>query len=305
MILMNDYPVLPPRDNLGHKGIFGKVCVIGGSWGHYPMIGAPALAGRAALRSGCGLCTLAVPAPIVPAVLTLLPGATAVALPVNAQQDLSAASCLQTLEPILAYTDTLLLGPGFGRGSAQQDIFWSLLDSFSKPLILDADALHLLAQRPAFARTLKAPLLLTPHPGEFQVLAQALDLTLDAVDEQKRDQAALTLAERLECVVILKGPYTRVSDGKQLWKSPHTEAALAIGGSGDVLSGICAGFAAQFTSSASTQCLDLFQVACLAVQIHALAAMAWSSRHGHAGLFPEELADGIPLIMAQLRGELI
>ena len=303
MILMNDCPVLPPRDSLGHKGVFGKVCVIGGSWGHYPMIGAPALAGRAALRSGCGLCTVAVPAPIVSAVLTLLPGATAVALPLDTEQDLSASGCLQTLEPVLAHTDTLLIGPGFGRASAQQDILWGLLDSFSKPLILDADALHLLAQRPAFTRA--APLLLTPHPGEFQVLAQALNLHLNAVDEQTRDQAALTLAERLECVVILKGPYTRVSDGRRLWRSPHAEAALAIGGSGDVLSGICAAFAAQFTHKACAPYLDLFQVACLAVQIHALAAMAWSSRHGHAGLFPEELADGIPLIIAQLRGELI
>lgn len=307
MIQINNCPDLPPRDALGHKATFGKVCVVGGVWGDYPMIGAPALAARAALRSGCGLCVVAVPAPMLPTVLVMVPSVTGVALPIDAQQHLVAAKCLHILDPVLATTDALVVGPGLGCGTAQQEIVFRLVHIFTKPLIFDADALRLLAQIPDFAHTLKAlkaPLILTPHPGEFDALAQALDLHLDAVSESTRDDAALTLAAQLGCVVVLKGPYTRVSDGVRIWKSPHAEAALAVGGSGDVLSGITGAFAAQFASKAAASPLDLFQVACLAVQVHALAAIAWSRSHGHAGLLPEDLANAIPATMAQLRGEL-
>ena len=120
MIQINNCPDLPPRDALGHKATFGKVCVVGGVWGDYPMIGAPALAARAALRSGCGLCVVAVPAPMLPTVLVMVPSATGVALPIDAQQQLLAARCLQILDPVLANTDALVVGPGLGCGTAQQ-----------------------------------------------------------------------------------------------------------------------------------------------------------------------------------------
>lgn len=300
---INNSPTLPPRDSLGFKGTFGKVCVVGGSCGDHPMIGAPALAARAALRSGCGLCTVAVPAPILSAVLSIIPAATGVALPVDAQHKLFSAGCAQVIDQALASSDALVVGPGFGNDDAQQQIVIRLLNTFTKPLILDADALRALARTPDFARDLKAPTIVTPHPGEFAALARALELELDPVNESTRDAAATTLAARLGCIVVLKGAYTRVSDGLQVWRSEFAEAALAIGGSGDVLAGITGSFAAQFARTYSANALSLFQVACLAVQVHSLTAVAWSRTHGHAGLLPEELADGIPAIVAQLRGE--
>ena len=268
------------------------------------MIGAPALAARAALRSGCGLCTVAVPAPILPAVLSIIPAATGVALPIDSNQHLFAAGCAQVIDEALANADALVVGPGFGRDQPQQQIVIRLANAFTKPLILDADALRALAHTPDFARDLKAPIIMTPHPGEFSALAEALELDLDPVTESTREVAALTLAARLGCIVVLKGAHTQVSDGVRVWRSDFAEAALAIGGSGDVLSGITGSFAAQFARKNSVNALDLFQVACLAVQVHALTAVAWSRAHGHAGLLPEELADGIPAIMASLRGEL-
>ncbi|MCE9618523.1 MAG: NAD(P)H-hydrate dehydratase [Planctomycetes bacterium] len=297
-------PELPARDPLGHKATFGRVCVVGGSCGERPMIGAPALAARAALRSGCGLCAVAVPAPILQAVLAVVPAATGVALPVDAQGQLFAAGCAEAIDQAIANIDALVVGPGFGHGLPQQQIVIRLASSFGKPLVLDADALRALAQLPDFARDLKAPIILTPHPGEFDALAHALHLDLNAVSEETRDAAALAMAGRLGCIVILKGAHTRVSDGVRVWRSPHAEAALAIGGSGDVLSGVTGAFAAQFANKKTTPALDLFQVACLAVHVHALTAEAWSKTHGHAGLLPEELADGIPAVMANLRGEL-
>jgi NAD(P)H-hydrate epimerase len=296
-------PALPPRDPLGHKATFGRVGVVGGACGTQPMIGAPALAARAALRAGCGLCTVAVPAPILPAVLAIVPGATGLALPVDATQALFAAGCAEALDPVLAAADAMVVGPGFGRGEPQRQIVLRLAGACERPLVLDADALRLLAETTDFARDLKAPIVITPHPGEFDALARALDLHLDAISEATRDAAAATLAARLGCVVVLKGAYTRVSDGARVWRSPHAEAALAIGGSGDVLSGVIGSFAAQFAGRRGAARLDLFQVACLGVHVHALTAEGWARSHGHAGLLPEELADSVPDAMAALRGE--
>ena len=301
---IDDCPSIPARDPLGFKGTFGKVCVVGGSCGDHPMIGAPALAARAALRGGCGLCAVAVPAPILSAVLGIVPAATGVALPLDTEQKLFAAGCAQVIDEALVNADALVIGPGFGHDEAQRQIVIRLASIFVKPIIVDADALRALALTPDFARDLKAPIIMTPHPGEFTALANALELELDPVNESTRDIAAITLAARLGCIVVLKGAHTRVSDGLRVWKSPHVEAALAIGGSGDVLSGIMGSFVAQFASKKSAAPLDLFQVACLAVHVHALTATRWSLTHGHAGLLPEELADEIPATLAQLRGEL-
>ena len=136
------------------------------------MIGAPALAARAALRSGCGLCTVAVPAPILPAVLSIIPAAIGVALPMDANQHLFAAGCAQVIDEALVNADALVVGPGFGRDQPQQQIVIRLANAFTKPLILDADALRALAHTPDFARDLNAPIIMTPHPGEFAALAE-------------------------------------------------------------------------------------------------------------------------------------
>ena len=279
--------------------------MIGGSCGDYPMIGAPALAARAALRSGCGVCTVAVPAPILSAVLSIVPAATGVSLPVDSHQHVFAAGCAHVIDEALFNTDALVVGPGFGRDQAQQQIVIRLASVFTKPLVLDADALRALSNTLDFARDLQAPIIMTPHVGEFTALAHALELELDPETESTREVAVTTLAARLGCIVVLKGAHTQVSDGVRVWRSEFAEAALAIGGSGDVLSGITGSFAAQFAQKNSANALDLFQVACLAVQVHALTAVAWARAHGHAGLLPEELADGIPAIMARMRGEVV
>ncbi|NBX25685.1 MAG: NAD(P)H-hydrate dehydratase, partial [Planctomycetes bacterium] len=85
---MSDRPTLPPRDPQGHKGTFGSVLVVGGHAANPVMLGGPALSARAALRSGCGLCTLAMPAPLLASALAVAPSATGCALPVDAAGEL-------------------------------------------------------------------------------------------------------------------------------------------------------------------------------------------------------------------------
>jgi NAD(P)H-hydrate epimerase len=169
------------------------------------------------------------------------------------------------------------------------------------PLVIDADALNALAETPDFASDFRAPIVITPHPGEFDRLARALSLELDPVDPARREQAAGTMAARLGCVVVLKGSRTVVSDGVRAWICEAIEPALATGGSGDALSGLIGGLAAQFVRRDARHPMALLETACLAVQLHADSAARWARAHGHAGMLAQEIADGIPDAMAALR----
>ncbi len=299
---MTDQPTLPPRQASGHKGTFGSVLVIGGHAGNPVMLGGPALAARAALRSGCGLCTLAMPAPLLAGALTVAPSATGCALPVDGCGELVPSQVAQALDPVLARAQAVVLGPGLGQGFAVQQVVLRLVSMVDVPVVVDADALNALAASPDFAADLRAPCVLTPHPGEFNRLAAALHLELDPVDPASRSGAAATLAARLGCVVALKGAGTVVSDGVRAWTCPVVEPALATGGSGDALSGVIGGLAAQFTRRDIAAPLPLMEVTRLAVHLHGMSALAWSARHGHAGMLAHEIADGIPDAMASMRG---
>lgn len=294
-------PRLPRREPEGHKGTFGSVLVVGGHAANPVMLGGPALAARAALRSGCGLCTLAMPEPLLAQALGVASSATGCALPVDPQGHLLASAAAEALDPVIARARSVVVGPGLGGGFAVQQLVLRLAATVEVPLVIDADALNALAATPDFAADLRAPIVLTPHPGEFTRLADALAMELDPVDPSRREHAAGALAARLGCVVVLKGSRTVVSDGVRAWICGAVEPALATGGSGDALSGVLAGLAAQFARVDARQPLALFETACLAVQLHADSAARWAARHGHAGMLAEEIADGIPDAMAALR----
>lgn len=299
---MSELPALPPRDPQGHKGTFGSVLVVGGHAANPVMLGGPALAARAALRSGCGLCTLAMPAPLLASALAVAPSATGCALPVDDRGELRAAEAAAAIDPALSRAAAVVVGPGLGPGFPVQQVVLRLAALVQVPLVLDADALNALAATTEFHRDLRAPAVLTPHPGEFARLAAALGLQADPVEPGARVAAANALAARLGCVVALKGACTVVSDGHRHWTCGVQEPALATGGSGDALSGVVAGLAAQFVRPGVPRAMDLFGATCLAVQLHADVAVRWASRHGHAGMLAQEIADGIPDAMAAMRG---
>jgi len=294
-------PRLPPREAEGHKGTFGSVLVIGGHAANPVMLGGPALAARAALRAGCGLCTLAMPEPLLAPALAVASSATGCALPVDAEGHLRPSAAAEVLDPLLARASAVVVGPGLGSGFAVQQLVVRLVATVDVPMVVDADALNALAATPDFAADLRAPIVITPHPGEFARLAEALGLDADPIAPTKREQAAGALAARLGCVVVLKGSNTVVSDGVRAWICGAVEPALATGGSGDALSGVLGGLAAQFVRADARRALPLFETACLAVQLHADSAARWAAKHGHAGMLAEEIADGIPDAMAALR----
>lgn len=306
-------PQLPARPTDGHKGVFGTVCVVGGQ-AVLPriMIGGPAFTATAALRSGAGLAVLAVPRPILPAALTIAPSATGLALPIDEHRRIRPSEAAELFDERMSEFDCMAIGPGLGADEPQQRLVVRLIAQDDAPVVVDADALNALAQLPGFQQDFHARAVLTPHPGEFMRLASSLGIQGDPSDPDDRPAAAASLAQRLGCVVVLKGAATIVSDGIETWKNPTGNVALATAGTGDVLTGIIAGFIAQFgrahMGSGTKQVtpeqqggLGLYDCARLGVYLHGLAADRWARRHGEAGLLASDLLNELPDALAALR----
>ncbi|MCA9288103.1 MAG: NAD(P)H-hydrate dehydratase, partial [Phycisphaerales bacterium] len=237
---MADFPAhLPARQPSGHKGTFGTVLVIGGcSAGTRRMIGAPALAALAALRAGAGLARLLVPAPILDAAIAVAPSATGHALAVDADGAIVPHLAAEAFDTHSSNANCLVVGPGLGDGPGPTALALRAVQHADVPVVVDADALNCLAALPDLTPDVRAAAILTPHPGEYRRLADALRIAHDPTDDNSRVPAAEALAQRLGVIVALKGARTVVSDGQQLWSHEGDNPALATGGSGDVLAGI-------------------------------------------------------------------
>ena len=297
-------PSLPPRPSDGHKGTFGTVCVVGGQANApHVMIGGPAFAATAALRAGAGLAVLAVPEPLVAAAITIAPSATGLALPTDPDGNLLPSQVAELLDTHLPKYDCVAVGPGLGDGPAQQQIVTRLVGREQPAMVIDADALNALARVAQFQRDFRVPAVLTPHPGEYARLAQALGIDRDLVrpvDAAARSRAAESLAQRIGCVVVLKGAGTVVSDGLNTWTNTTGNPALATAGTGDVLTGVIAGLIAQYASGPDGQ-LSLYDCARLGVHAHGLAADRWRDDHADASLLAEDLLRELPDAVATLR----
>lgn len=302
---------LPARQSSGHKGTFGSVVIIGGSVGVSSpttlptMLGAPTLAGRAALRSGAGLCKLVIPESLVPTALSMLPSATAFGIITEPDGSIIPHSAATTIDAALAGASAAVLGPGLGRTRGVESVVLRVLQQDQIPVVIDADALNAMASIPELFRDFRAPAILTPHPGEFARLAAALKITLDPVSRATRPDAAAALAQRLGCIVVLKGEGTVVSNGVRTWRCTRGHPCLATAGTGDVLAGLLGGLIAQHDNPARhlaaakiasppAPALDLYELARIAVELHARAGERWAAAHGPAGLLAHELADLIP-----------
>ena len=291
-------PSLPPRPLDGHKGTFGTVCVVGGQANApHVMIGGPAFTATAALRAGAGLAVLAVPAPLMTAALTIAPSATGLALPTDADGILQPSLVAALLDTHLPEYDCLAVGPGLGDGSAQQQIVTRLVGREQPAMVIDADALNCLAGVAEIQRDFRVPAVLTPHPGEYARLAKALGIEFDVTE---RSRAAESLAQRIGCVVVLKGAGTVVSDGLNTWTNTTGNPALATAGTGDVLTGVIAGLVAQFAAGPDGP-LSLYDCARLGVYAHGLAADRWRDAHADTSLLAEDLLRELPDAVASLR----
>src|SRR5687767_3609825 len=186
-------PALPPRPLEGHKGTFGRVLVVGGNDG---MIGAPVLAGTAALRMGAGLVQIAVPRSILAACLSITPELIGIGLGKAAGKD----QLLDAAEK----ADAIVIGPGLGRTPEAMGRVQRLV-RLAKPMVIDADALNLLSDLTRWPTYFKASAVLTPHPGEMARLAKLFGRTEVPADETGRTEVAAVAAEVFGQVMLLKG----------------------------------------------------------------------------------------------------
>ncbi len=314
-------PQLPQRDPAGHKGVFGTVAVVGGcASGGRRMVGAPALVALGALRGGVGLARLVTPRPVLNAALVIAPSATGVALPVDADGAIVAHEAAAVLDCVLADADCLVIGPGLGTDEGARVLALRSVQQDTVPVVVDADAINNLSQVPELWRDFRAPAVLTPHPGEYRRMAGPLRISADPTIPTGRIAGAEQMAQRLGCIVVLKGAGTVVSNGHRSWVCERGHACLATAGTGDVLAGLIGAIIAQFvprpdpTVSALPEALrarvpvdprrplSLFDAACLGVQAHALAGERWAdARRADTGLLASELADLLPETLSSLR----
>ena len=273
---INIPPPLPERPLIGHKGSFGRVLVVGGSEN---MIGAPVLAGTAALRMGAGLVQVATPRAILPFALSVTPELIGLALGGKSHRELLAAA---------ESADAVVVGPGMGQLPDAKARLMRLVALAGKPVVIDADALNLLAKQKRWptSSAFKARAVLTPHPGEMTRLNRLLGRDQTPADEHGRIDNAVAAAEAFGQVVVLKGERTVVSDGGRVYVNHTGNSSLSKAGSGDVLSGILGTLLAQR--------MDPFDAACAAVRLHGLAGEVAGERLGLRSVLAREVIDAIP-----------
>ncbi|HXZ99134.1 MAG TPA: NAD(P)H-hydrate dehydratase [Candidatus Binatia bacterium] len=294
-ILRPPAPILPPPAQLhlparppeAHKGSFGTVVVIAGAVG---TAGAAVLAARGAGRAGAGLVRVCVPAGLYPVVAAQCLEVMVHPLGRPDAVHLDAAGVADLLERHLPVADALVLGPGLGRAPATEAALLDLLPRLRVPAVVDADALNIAAAHRFDWRLCPAPLVLTPHPAEMGRLA---GVPTQAVQSDRRGLAAHFAAER-GVTLVLKGAETVITapDGR-LHVDAHRTVALATGGTGDVLSGVCGAMLAAG--------LDGFEAAVAAVTIHAEAGCLVEARLGRAGSLAGDVAEMLPLAQEGLR----
>jgi len=279
MQIVSDIPKLKQRAVDGHKGDYGKVCIIAGSVG---MSGAAALAGRAALRAGAGLVRVATPKSVLPIVASIEPSFTTIALPEDSAGRISAKAIHAVLEAA-GQNDAVAFGPGIGTSGALRSILESLLDQQNLRLVIDADGLNNLAGIKNWPARLKAKLILTPHPGEMKRLWSGL--LREELPAEKPEQA-LQLAQRTNAVVVLKGAGTVVTDGEKVYINKTGNPGMATAGSGDVLTGVITALLGQGLSD--------FDAAVLGVYIHGLAGDIAAGKIGQVSMMTTDIIDSLP-----------
>ena len=246
----------PMRRRNSHKGIYGHLLLVAGSYG---MAGAASLAANAALRSGCGLVSIACPRSIVPILQTLAP--CAMCLPLEEQDGALSEAALPALREALSGKSAVAVGPGLSRRAAPRLLEEVLASGL--PAVIDADALNLLSTSGALRSLLASHHLITPHPGEAARLVPGL--SGDAVERAKR------LCE-LGAAALYKGAVTVVAGESGCCLTTSGCSGMAKGGSGDVLTGMAGALLAQGVPAETA--------GWLASEVHGLAGEAAERRKG-------------------------
>ncbi len=278
---------LPARPLNANKGTFGKVLVVAGSINY---IGSAYLACSGAMRVGAGLVTLATAESLQPILASKLTEATYLPL-TESQHGIISAEAVDIVKQQLSQYNVLLLGCGLGQNPSTAEFVVSLLQEKRLPaLVLDADALNILAKTPDWWKILPGDAILTPHPGEMSRLC---GLTIDEI-QADRVGVARKFAAEWNKTIVLKGAYNVVASPDGYCRvSPFANPGVATAGTGDVLSGIIAGMAAQG--------LSLSNAAGLGVCVGDEAGEIIRNVLGDAGMIASDLLTALPVAIKQLK----
>lgn len=271
----------PPRAKGIHKGTLGHLLVIAGSAGKR---GAAQMTGLSAMRSGTGLVTIALPRSL-DAGLTSLMEAMTLPLPETAEGTLALAGEKEILRAMEGKS-AVAIGPGLSQHAETRRLVRSLIAEETLPMVIDADGINAIAGDLSVLRKKRAPVILTPHPGEMgRLLGKPAGLV-----QKERFDAAADFAEKWELFVVLKGAHTIIAaPDRSLWVNRTGNPGMATAGIGDALTGMIGGFLAQGMGPK--------EAATLGIYLHGLAGDLAAAERGEAGLITSDLIDKIPQAM--------
>lgn len=268
--------LLPDRDPRGHKGTFGKILLLCGSRG---FTGAAYLAAMGALRSGAGLVYLGVPESIYAIEAVKLN--EAVVFPLPEVHGMLSEEAVPEILRRLPQMDAVLIGCGLGKSDGTLAVLQSVLENGACPVVVDADGITLLAAHKNILRGRAGAAILTPHEGEFFRFWGSL--------QGGREASAVNCAKETRCITVLKGHETVITDGETTYINPTGNPGMAVGGSGDVLSGIITALLGQGMTP--------LEAAACGVWLHGRAGDLCAEELGQYGMLPTDMLSKLPRLL--------
>lgn len=277
-----DKTVFPAVNKNANKGTFGHQLNICGS---YKMFGASVIATKSALRSGAGLVKLTVPNSAYPLVASHL--AQPIFNPVaETDSGTFSVNSISVIKEDLKWADSVVIGCGMGVNADTSEVVDSVLFNSNCPIVLDADGINSIVSHISILKEIKVPVVLTPHPGE---MARLISKTINDVQEN-RIEASKAFAKENNVILVLKGANTVVTDGEKVFVNTTGNPSMAMGGTGDMLSGMIGAFIAQG--------VEPFEAAKQAVYIHGLAGDVAKEKLSQRGIVVSDMIDQLGALMS-------
>ncbi len=273
--------LLPKRFDTMHKGDCGRVFLVAGSVG---MTGAAALCGEAAMRSGSGLVTVGSPEGVQPVLATKLTEAMTLPLPERNPEQAGLV-----LREQIEKSNAVGIGPGLGKGPLVLSALQIALKQ-TKPVVIDADGLNVLAEHIDILKEKKCPVVLTPHPGEMARLSGKSVVEI----QENRTGIAADFAREYQVTLLLKGKDTVIASPRgEVHQNPTGNSGMASGGMGDVLTGVIVSLLGQGMES--------FQATVLGAFLHGLAGDLAAEELGEDGMLAGDVVKKLPHAIRSLR----
>ena len=272
---------IPKRHVDSHKGDYGHVFVIAGSRG---MTGAAFLTSQAAILSGSGLVTLAIPESLNPIMEVKLTEVMTLALPETKDASLSNTAGKSILD-FAESVNVIAIGPGLSKNKDTQTLVRELVEKIKKPIVLDADGINALAGHPEILKKRKGVTVLTPHPGE---MARFIDEDISYI-QKNREKVAKNISVEYNCVTILKGYRTIVAnpDG-EIYVNRTGNSGMSTAGVGDILTGLVASLIGQG--------IDPYSASILSAYFHGKAGDLAALEKGQFSLIASDLLLKLPQV---------